>query len=64
MYVLVMDRYMWPQYGSEKWERKMKLKKVSEVIIERVLNSDNNLFMLYDIDTYFILFIFPRLIRI
>ena len=55
---------MWPQYGSEKWERKMKLKKVSEVIIERVLNSDNNLFMLYDIDTYFILFIFPRLIRI
>lgn len=63
MYVWVMERYMWPQYGSEKWERKMKLKKVSEVITERALNS-NNLFPLYDIGTYFILFIFPRLIRI
>jgi len=42
----------------------MKLKKVNEVIIERALNSENNLFLLCGIGTYFILFIFPRLIRI
>ena len=50
------------------WQREVgeenEVEKISEVIIERALNSENNLFPLCGIGTYFILFIFPRLIRI